>query len=151
MEEGEQVTDAMERSQRNIDKKITKLEYYTEPVDELIESNDYLEMEIAVKPGKQIGDKITVLFHSWKALSWTLEFRLEKFSNGKKDKKNIFARFIQERDRISEVLSAKQRQKKDEIERKNGRLTGGGRSAWHEKDNNKRRHSGRRSFKLSCA
>lgn len=119
----------MERSERNIDKKITKLEYYTEPVDELIESNDYLEMEIAVKPGKQIGDKITVLFHSWKALSWTLEFRLEKFGNGKKDKKNIFARFIQERDRISEVLSAKQRQKKDEIERKNGRLTGGGRSA----------------------
>lgn len=51
MEEGEQVADAMERSQRNIDKKITKLEYYTEPVDELIESNDYLEMEIAVKPG----------------------------------------------------------------------------------------------------
>lgn len=51
MEEGEQVADAMERSQRNIDKKVTKLEYYTEPVDELIESNDYLEMEIAVKPG----------------------------------------------------------------------------------------------------
>lgn len=46
MEEGEQVADAMERSQRNIEKKITKLEYYTEPVDELIESNDYLEMEI---------------------------------------------------------------------------------------------------------
>ena len=68
MEEGEQVADAMEHSERNIDKKITKRECYTEPVDELIESNNYLEMEIAVKPGKQIGDKITVLFHSWKAL-----------------------------------------------------------------------------------
>lgn len=128
MEEGEQVADAMERSQRNIDKKITKLEYYTEPVDELIESNDYLEMEIAVKPGKQIGDKITVLFHSWKALSWTLEFRLEKFGNGRRTRRTS-SLVIQERDRISELLSAKQRQKKDEIERKNGRLTGGGRSA----------------------
>lgn len=87
MEEGEQVADAMERSERNIDKKITKLEYYTEPVDELIESNDYLEMEIAVKPGKQIGDKITVLFHSWKALSWTLEFRFEKFGNGRRTRR----------------------------------------------------------------
>ncbi|RMX39198.1 hypothetical protein pdam_00013549 [Pocillopora damicornis] len=87
MEEGEQVADAMERSQRNIDKKITKLEYYTEPVDELIESNDYLEMEIAIKPGKQIGDKITVLLHSWKALSWTLEFRLEKFGNGRRTRR----------------------------------------------------------------
>ena len=129
MEEGEQVADAMERSQRNIDKKITKLEYYTEPVDELIESNDYLEMEIAVKPGKKIGDKITVLFHSWKALSWTLEFRFEKFGNGRRTRRTSSLVFIQERDRISEVLSAKQRQKKDEIERKNGRLTGGGRSA----------------------
>lgn len=119
----------MERSQRNIDKKITKLEYYTEPVDELIESNDYLEMEIAVKPGKKIGDKITVLFHSWKALSWTLEFRFEKFGNGRRTRRTSSLVFIQERDRISEVLSAKQRQKKDEIERKNGRLTGGGRSA----------------------
>lgn len=58
MEEGEQVADAMERSERNIDKKITKLEYYTEPVDELIESNDYLEMEIAVNQGSRSAIKL---------------------------------------------------------------------------------------------
>ena len=32
-----------------------------EPADELIENNDYLEMENAVKEGNQIVDKITDL------------------------------------------------------------------------------------------
>ena len=41
MKEGEQVSDAMERLERKIDKEIAKLEYYMGPVDDLIESNDY--------------------------------------------------------------------------------------------------------------
>lgn len=43
MKEGEQVSDAMERLERKIDKEIAKLEYYMGPVDDLIESNDYFQ------------------------------------------------------------------------------------------------------------
>ena len=61
MQEEEQLSEALERLERNIDKEITKLKYYMEPADELIENNDYLEMENAVKEGNQIVDKITDL------------------------------------------------------------------------------------------
>ena len=61
MTEGEGLSEAMERFERNIEREVTKLKYYLEPADELIEQNDYVEMEIAVKQGTQIIDKITDL------------------------------------------------------------------------------------------
>ena len=67
MEETGQLSEAMERVEKNIDKEVAKLKYYMESVDELIENNDYLEMEIAVKQGTQIIDKITDLIRNWKA------------------------------------------------------------------------------------
>ena len=60
MAEKEQLSEALERLERDIDKEVTKLKYYMEPADELIENNDYLEMEIAIKQGTQIS-KITHL------------------------------------------------------------------------------------------
>ena len=41
----------------------------------------------------------------------------------KKDKKNGFSPFIQEKDKISEILSTKQREREDEIERQNWEAT----------------------------
>ena len=61
MTEGEGLSEAMERFERNIEREVTKLKYYLEPADELIEQNNYVEMEIAVKQGTQIIDKITDL------------------------------------------------------------------------------------------
>ena len=60
MAEKQQLSEALEHLERDIDKEVTKLKYYMEPADELIENNDYLEMEIAVKQGTQIS-KITHL------------------------------------------------------------------------------------------
>ena len=57
MEDREQLTEVMERLEKNIDKEVAKLKYYMKPVDELIENNDYIEMEIAVKRGTQLIDK----------------------------------------------------------------------------------------------
>ena len=51
MTEKEQLSEALERLKRDIDKEVAKLKYYTEPADELGENNDSLEMEIAVKQG----------------------------------------------------------------------------------------------------
>ena len=65
MEDREQLSEAMERLEKNVDKEVPKLKYYMELADELIENNDCLEMEIAVKRGTQIIDKI--LFRNWRA------------------------------------------------------------------------------------
>ena len=65
MEDREQLSEAMERLEKNVDKEVPNLKYYMELADELIENNDCLEMEIAVKRGPQIIDKI--LFRNWRA------------------------------------------------------------------------------------
>ena len=38
MEDREQLTEVMERLEKNIDKEVAKLKYYMKPVDELIEN-----------------------------------------------------------------------------------------------------------------
>jgi len=119
MQEGEQLSEALERLGRNIDKEITKLKYYMEPADELIENNDYLEMEIAVKQGNQIVDKSTDLISQQQGMKLDAGVSPREVRQWKKDKKNVFSPFIQEKEKISEILSAKQRQKDDENERKN--------------------------------
>ena len=119
MQEGEQLSEALESLERNIDKEITKLKYYMEPSDELIENNDYLEMEIAVKQGIQIVDKITDLISQLEGVKVDSGVSPREVRQWKKDKKNVFFPFIQEKEKMSEVLSAKQRQKDDENERKN--------------------------------
>ena len=56
-----ETSDAAQCLEKNIDKEITKLEYYLEPENELLECEDYTEMEIVVKLTSKIGDKITDL------------------------------------------------------------------------------------------
>jgi len=48
VEDREQLSEAMERLEKHIDKEVAKLKYYMEPTDELVGNNDYTEMEIAV-------------------------------------------------------------------------------------------------------
>ena len=119
MAEKEQLLEALERLERDIDKEVTKLKYYMEPADELIENNDCLEMEIAVKQGTQIISKITDLISQLEGLKLDFGASARDVRQWKKDKKNEFAPFVQERDKISELLSSKQRQRDEEIERQN--------------------------------
>lgn len=51
MAEKEELSEALECLERDIDKEVAKLKHYMEPADKLIENNDYLEMEIALKQG----------------------------------------------------------------------------------------------------
>lgn len=51
----------MECLKRSTDREITKRKYCMETADELIGNNNYLQMEIAVKQGPTIVDKITDL------------------------------------------------------------------------------------------
>ena len=119
MQEGERHSEAMDRLERNIDKEVTKLKYYMEPADELIENNDYLEMEISVKQGNQIVNKITDLISQLEGIKLDSGLSPREVRQWKKDKRNMFSPFIQEKGRISEILSAKQRQRDGEIKKQN--------------------------------
>lgn len=76
-------------------------------------------MEIVIKLGKQIVNKITNLISLLEGIKLDSGVSPWDIRQWKKDKKNDFASFIQKRDRIFKVLSAKQKQKEGEIERKN--------------------------------
>ena len=109
----------MERFERDIEREVTKLKYYLEPADELIEQNDYVEMEIAVKQGTQIIDKITDLISQLEGMKLDSGASPRDVRQWKKDKKNEFSPLVQEKIKLSETLSAKQKQEEDEIERAN--------------------------------
>ncbi|XP_068758105.1 putative uncharacterized protein DDB_G0271982 [Montipora capricornis] len=109
----------MERLEENIDKEVTKQKYYMELADELIRNNHYLQMEIAMKQGSQIIDKITNLISQLEGVKLDFGISVRDVRQWKTDKKNRFSPFIQEKDKISEILSTKQRERDNEIERQN--------------------------------
>ena len=119
MADEEQLSEAMERLEKHIDKEVAKLKYYMEPADEFIENNDYTEMEIAVKQGTQIIDNITDLISQLEGMKLDFGVSARDVRQWKKDKKNGFSAFILEKDKISEILSTKQRERDDEIEKQN--------------------------------
>ena len=118
MEDRKQFSEAMERLEKNINKDVAKLKYYMEPADELIESNDYIEMEIAVKQRTQIIDKITDLISQLEGMKLDFGVSARDVRQWKKDKKNCISPVIQEKDKIFEILLTKQRER-DQIERQN--------------------------------
>ena len=150
MEDREQLSEAMERLEKSIDKEVAKLKYYMEPAVELIENNDYLEMEIALKQGTQI-DKITDLISQLEGTKLDFGVSARDVRQWKKDKKNEFSPFIQERDKIYEILPTKKREKNDEIERQNWEAKRERKERVTRERQNKRKNSGRRSPKLSYA
>ena len=67
----------------------------------------------------QIIDKITDLTSQLEGMNLDFGVSARDVRQWKKDKKNAFSPFIQEKDKISEILSTKQRERDDEIERQN--------------------------------
>lgn len=54
MGETQQISEAIEQLEKNMDQEVAKLKYYMELGDEHNENNDYREMEIALKQGTEI-------------------------------------------------------------------------------------------------
>ena len=125
----------MERLERNIDRGIAKyymeygLKYYMELADQLIGNNDYMEMEIAVKQEPQIIDKIMDLISQLEGTKLGFGVSARDVRQWKKDKKNGFSLFIQEKDKICEILSASQRERMAKSRNEIGRPNEGARSA----------------------
>jgi len=82
---------------------------------------------------------------------WTFEFLRQVFDNRRRiEGTGFLSPFIQEKDKISEILSSKQRKRDDEIERLGGQ-TGAQGARDTRTTTTKRRNSGRRSLELSYA
>ena len=120
MEDREQLSEAMERLEKSIDKEVAKLKYYMEPADELIENSDYLEMEIALKQGTQIIDKITDLISQLEGMTsnGTLEFLREMFDSGKRTKRTSILPLYR-KTKFTRYCQGKKRERNDEIKRQN--------------------------------
>ena len=105
MGDREQHLEVMEQLEKHINKEVAKLKYYMEPADELIAHNNHTEIEIAVKQGTQIIDKITDIISQLKGMKLDFGVSAREVQKWKKDKKNGF--------------SPRQQQRDDKIERQN--------------------------------
>ena len=113
MEDREQLSEAMERLEKSIDKEVGKLKYYVEPADELTENNDYLEMEIAVKQGTQIIDKITDLISQLEGMKLDFGVSARDVRQWKKDKKKrVFSLHTGKRQDLRDTVNEKKRKKR---------------------------------------
>ena len=55
------VTTETGRMEKEIDKEIAKLEYYLDPIDELIESNDLEDIQVTIKQATKVANKLSDL------------------------------------------------------------------------------------------
>ena len=126
------------------------MKYYMEPANELIENNDYLEMEIVVKQGTQIISKITDLISQLEGLKLGLQRKM--FDSGRRTRRMSLLPLCRKRTKFLNYCRLNKdkgtRKSRSRIWRPNGSV----RSASRENDNNnnKKRNSGRRSSEPSC-
>ena len=105
-----ETSDAAQCLEKNIDKEITKLEYYLEPENELLECEDYTEMEIVVKLTTKIGDKITDLISQLEEIKIDQEISPRAVRQWKKETKTRYSSWIEEKDKLSRALKARQKE-----------------------------------------
>ena len=115
-DETTETLDEIERMERGIDKEITKLQYYLEPADELIENNDITEMETAVKQASKINDKIMDLISQLEDMKLDSGITPRTVRQWKKGKKDSYSHWIQARNKVAEVLKANRQQFDDDVE-----------------------------------
>ena len=116
-----ETSDEMERIERAIDKEITKLQYYLEPADELIENNDITEMETAVRQASKINDKIMDLISQLEEMKLDSGVTPRTVRQWKKGKKDSYSHWIQARNKVAEVLKVNRQQIDDDLERRTWR------------------------------
>ena len=72
MSDSEELSDGAQRLIKEIDEEVDKVKYFMDEIEELIESQDYTEMEIANKRAMKIIAKLSDL------ISQTEELKIER-------------------------------------------------------------------------
>ena len=117
MSDSEEPSDEEQRLIKEIDKEIEKVKYFMEEIDELIEIQDYSEMEIVNKRAVKIITKLSDL------ISQTEELKIERglsprtVRQWRKDIKSKYAASVSENERLRKCLDDREeeitRQKED--------------------------------------
>ena len=103
MSDSEEPSDEEQRLIKEIDKEIEKVKYFMEEIDELIEIQDYSEMEIVNKRAVKIITKLSDL------ISQTEELKIERglspwtVRQWRKDIKSKYAACVSENERLKSV------------------------------------------------
>ena len=101
------------RMENNIKKEISKLEYYLEPTDELIELNDYEEMAIVEKRTARICENLTDIISSTVERKIELNMTPRGVRQWRNEIKSSYSELLKDRAKIVEVL----RVREEEIKR----------------------------------
>ena len=104
MSDSEESSDEEQRIIKEIDKEIDKVKYFMEEIDELIEIQDYSEMEIVNKRAVKIITKLSDL------ISQTEELKIERglsprtVRQWRKDIKSKYVASVSENERLKKCL-----------------------------------------------
>jgi hypothetical protein len=98
-------------------KEIDKLEYYLEEIDELIEDKDYEEMKMIDQRVAMITEKLLDLIAQTQESKVARGVSSKSVRQWNKETKSKYSGWINEKERLSEILKKHQREIDDEIQR----------------------------------
>ncbi len=106
------------RMENSIKKEISKLKYYLEPADELIESKDYEEMVIVIERTAKICKTLTDIISNAVELKIELNMTPRGVRQWRNDVKSSYSTLLEEREKIIEALRARDQEIKQDKEMK---------------------------------
>ena len=115
------VTTETGRMEKEIDKEIAKLEYYLNPIDELIEGNDLEDIQVTIKQVTKVANKLSDLVSKLEEIKIDNGISAREVRQWKKDLKSKYSKWFEEKGRLSKVLNAKEQQVQAENEREKWR------------------------------
>ena len=121
-----------------------------EATDELIETNDFEEIQVAVKQATKITSKLSDL------ISQLEEFKIDNgethartVRQWKKDVKSRYSKWLGHKDNLSEALATKDQRSQKESERRKWEQNNNTKRPWRKRDINKNDTVGKRNFRQS--
>ena len=106
-----------ERMEVEIKKEIAKLEYYLEGTDKLMETNDFEEIQVAVKQATKITSKLSDLISQLEELKIGNGETPQTVRQWKKNVKSKYLKWLGCKDKLSEALAIKDQRSQEESKR----------------------------------
>ena len=108
--------EGVQRLESEIQKEISKLKFYLEQTDELIESNNYEEMSIVEQRTTKINEKLSELISRMQELKIELDVSSRSVRQWRKEVKLSYAPLVEEKGKITKALQEEQQKIRHEEE-----------------------------------
>ena len=110
--------EGVQRLESEIQKEISKLKFYLEQTDELIESNNYEEMSIVEQRTTKINEKLSELISRMQELKIELDVSSRSVRQWRKEVKLSYAPLVEEKGKITKALQEEQEKIRHEEEQR---------------------------------